>query len=317
MSYYQLRQDSESNIQLLQRTSKQSAHSKPAIHSIRLRGSSAPGQSPSAMNTQRGIFGEISVPDDIEFEMNDNDFDSLSGQPFYWQDALIAGTPVPWIDGIDILPDIDWSSLPNETPTFDTESILALDAAVHTHEVDPYDAPAGIMDSVGIGILSPFEQSSPSTSWDSESFCISPSSLHSFAEPAPILNTLCFHPPLPMASIPGSAATPTPIVTSLQDQASQTQNHGARGKNGNRPRDSRKSKPSEDKRHICRFCHKGHKKKRDLERHYVSNHRPEAEKMGLDTRRRPCKYCEKTYARPDFLIRHLNRKHGRSPKVVL
>ncbi|EMT66262.1 hypothetical protein FOC4_g10006659 [Fusarium odoratissimum] len=50
---------------------------------------------------------------------------------------------------------------------------------------------------------------------------------------------------------------------------------------GTRPCDLKRQKRKEDKPEKCHICEKGHQWKRDLERHYRSNHPDEAAKMGL------------------------------------
>ncbi|KAF5626576.1 zinc finger MSN2 [Fusarium sp. NRRL 52700] len=53
---------------------------------------------------------------------------------------------------------------------------------------------------------------------------------------------------------------------------------------GTRPCDLKRQKRKEDKPEKCHICEKGHQWKRDLERHYQSNHPDEAAKMGLSRR---------------------------------
>lgn len=72
-------------------------------------------------------------------------------------------------------------------------------------------------------------------------------------------------------------------------------------------REERKmSKPEQ-----CHICGLGHAQKRDLDRHMVSNHRKEAERMGLDVSKVSCKFCglEFDSIRRDRLHRHMKRKH--------
>ncbi|PKK50287.1 hypothetical protein CI102_6846 [Trichoderma harzianum] len=75
-------------------------------------------------------------------------------------------------------------------------------------------------------------------------------------------------------------------------------------------RDERKlSKPEK-----CHICGLGHDWKRDLDRHMVSNHRKEAERMGLDVLKVSCKFCglEFDSIRRDRLRRHMKRIHPNS-----
>jgi hypothetical protein len=72
----------------------------------------------------------------------------------------------------------------------------------------------------------------------------------------------------------------------------------------------RRQKRKEDKPEKCHICEKGHQWKRDLERHYRSNHPDEAANMGLSRSRPICRHCGKDFARRDHLKRHLKRKHG-------
>lgn len=79
---------------------------------------------------------------------------------------------------------------------------------------------------------------------------------------------------------------------------------------GTRPCDLKRQKRKEDKPEKCHICEKGHQWKRDLERHYRSNHPDEAAKMGLSRSKPICRHCGKDFARRDHLKRHLKRKHG-------
>lgn len=64
----------------------------------------------------------------------------------------------------------------------------------------------------------------------------------------------------------------------------------------------------------CHICGLGHAQKRELDRHMVSNHRKEAERMGLDVSKVSCKFCglEFDSIRRDRLHRHMKRKHPNS-----
>ncbi|KAL7958319.1 hypothetical protein V8C34DRAFT_148764 [Trichoderma compactum] len=75
-------------------------------------------------------------------------------------------------------------------------------------------------------------------------------------------------------------------------------------------RDERKASRPEK----CHICGLGHAQKRDLDRHMVSNHRKEAERMGLDVSKVSCKFCglEFDSIRSDRLLRHKKRKHPNS-----
>ncbi|KAH6953133.1 hypothetical protein DER45DRAFT_542286 [Fusarium avenaceum] len=82
---------------------------------------------------------------------------------------------------------------------------------------------------------------------------------------------------------------------------------------GTRPCDIksfRKARRKIDKPEICVYCQKGHQGKRELERHYRTNHPVEAEKMGISMARHECRYCGMDFARPDGRTRHLKNKHG-------
>ncbi|KAF3059042.1 hypothetical protein CFAM422_011692 [Trichoderma lentiforme] len=75
-------------------------------------------------------------------------------------------------------------------------------------------------------------------------------------------------------------------------------------------REERKvSKPEQ-----CHICGLGHAQKRDLDRHMVSNHRKEAERLGLDVSKISCRVCgfEFDGIRRDRLVRHMKRKHPNS-----
>ena len=64
----------------------------------------------------------------------------------------------------------------------------------------------------------------------------------------------------------------------------------------------------------CEYCTKGCEGKRDLERHYRVHHSDRALEAGLLSgkalERAACGYCDQTFARPDYLLRHLQNKHG-------
>ncbi|CVK97054.1 uncharacterized protein FMAN_11289 [Fusarium mangiferae] len=83
-------------------------------------------------------------------------------------------------------------------------------------------------------------------------------------------------------------------------------------KPGTRPCDLKREKRKEDKPEKCHICGKGHQWRRDLERHYWSNHPDEAVKMGLSRSEPKCRHCGEYFARRDHLKRHLKRKHGGS-----
>lgn len=63
----------------------------------------------------------------------------------------------------------------------------------------------------------------------------------------------------------------------------------------------------------CGICGKGHAYKADLNRHIVRNHREHAAALGLSTERPVCKWCSRSFARKDHLLKHQTRKHGRVP----
>lgn len=74
-----------------------------------------------------------------------------------------------------------------------------------------------------------------------------------------------------------------------------------------------------DERKVCRpekchICGLGHAQRRELERHMVSNHRKEAERMELDVSKVSCKFCGLKFdrIRRDRLVRHMKRKHPNS-----
>lgn len=72
-------------------------------------------------------------------------------------------------------------------------------------------------------------------------------------------------------------------------------------------RDERKvTKPEK-----CHICGLGHAQKRDLDRHMVSNHRKEAERMGLDVSKVSCRVCgfEFDSIRRDRLRKHMKNIH--------
>ncbi|KAL2200809.1 hypothetical protein P885DRAFT_27595, partial [Corynascus similis CBS 632.67] len=61
----------------------------------------------------------------------------------------------------------------------------------------------------------------------------------------------------------------------------------------------------------CPVCAKGHSYQAELDRHIVVHHPDVAVKHGVSTKRHVCKWCNKSYARPDHLVRHMILKHGR------
>ncbi|KAL6692764.1 hypothetical protein J3F84DRAFT_382243 [Trichoderma pleuroticola] len=75
-------------------------------------------------------------------------------------------------------------------------------------------------------------------------------------------------------------------------------------------RDERKANKPEK----CHICGLGHDWRRDLERHMVSNHRKEAERMGLDVSKISCRICglEFDNIRRDRLRRHMKGQHPNS-----
>ncbi|TVY76220.1 Zinc finger protein MSN2 [Fusarium oxysporum f. sp. cubense] len=103
-----------------------------------------------------------------------------------------------------------------------------------------------------------------------------------------------------------------PLSTKDAENASSTIARRRRTKMepGTRPCDLKRQKRKEDKPEKCHICEKGHQWKRDLERHYRSNHPDEAAKMGLSRSKPICRHCGKDFARRDHLKRHLKRKHG-------
>ncbi|KAL7905657.1 hypothetical protein GGI35DRAFT_131579 [Trichoderma velutinum] len=75
-------------------------------------------------------------------------------------------------------------------------------------------------------------------------------------------------------------------------------------------KDERKARKPEK----CHICGIGHAQKRDLDRHMVSNHRKEAERLGLDVSKILCRVCKFEFdgIRRDRLVRHMKRKHPNS-----
>ncbi|CVL09569.1 uncharacterized protein FPRN_11304 [Fusarium proliferatum] len=105
-----------------------------------------------------------------------------------------------------------------------------------------------------------------------------------------------------------------PLSAKNAENASSTPTRRRRTKMkpGTRPCDLKRQKRKEDKPEKCHICGKGHQWRRDLERHYWSNHPDEAVKMGLSRSEPKCRHCGKYFARRDHLKRHLKRKHGGS-----
>lgn len=89
-----------------------------------------------------------------------------------------------------------------------------------------------------------------------------------------------------------------------------TRKRRSKMKPGTRPCDMKREKRKKEKPERCHICEKGHQWKRDLDRHYITNHPEEAEKRGLHIFRPRCKHCGRTFARGDHLTRHVKRKHG-------
>jgi hypothetical protein len=121
------------------------------------------------------------------------------------------------------------------------------------------------------------------------------------------------------ASMAHSPAEPEPLQVSdhapeqtVDDKGASTTNTRRRTKMkpGTRPCDLKRAKRKVDKPEICLICQKGHQWRRELNRHYRTNHPVEAEKMGISMARPVCRYCGKDFARRDHLKRHLKRKHG-------
>lgn len=62
----------------------------------------------------------------------------------------------------------------------------------------------------------------------------------------------------------------------------------------------------------CGDCGRDLKTKRDLHRHIDARHPQTAVKMGIKKERTQCRYCKRSFARPDHYKRHLSNKHSGS-----
>jgi hypothetical protein len=120
-------------------------------------------------------------------------------------------------------------------------------------------------------------------------------------------------------SISHSPTRPKPLQVSgntpeqtVDDKVASSTNTRRRTKMkpGTRPCDLKRAKRKVEKPEICLICQKGHQFRRELNRHYRTNHPVEADKMGISMARPVCRYCGKDFARGDHLTRHLKRKHG-------
>jgi hypothetical protein len=60
-----------------------------------------------------------------------------------------------------------------------------------------------------------------------------------------------------------------------------------------------------------RMCFEGFPYKRELDRHLVSTHRPEAARRGLDVSKCKCEVCGQEFdnIRYDRLVKHMKLKH--------
>ncbi|KXX75854.1 Zinc finger and BTB domain-containing protein 7C [Madurella mycetomatis] len=105
--------------------------------------------------------------------------------------------------------------------------------------------------------------------------------------------------------------TITPGAQSSPSETSTT--HQPHQKRSSRTRLSKRERRRLEKPEKCTICNKGHQYKADLKKHIVAKHRDMAPLFELSTERNFCKWCPKSFARKDHLLRHLTRKHSRDP----
>jgi len=141
--------------------------------------------------------------------------------------------------------------------------------------------------------------------------CISPPDLFS---PASLQSQFLIPPVGPALVTHQETAHNTAAATATGVQDLQLRNpprRRARENTSNSPGAPEREVHKEAKLKKCDVCGQGHKKRRDLNRHYVVYHESTAIRMGLDVSKPICRYCGKLFRRKDHLTRHFNRKHGR------
>jgi hypothetical protein len=142
----------------------------------------------------------------------------------------------------------------------------------------------------------------------------SPDSLHPLGYSLPITPLdLIYHQSPEISSQLGCSISPTPEAPNYQ-QTSFIQHQimqQRRRNNKKNPESLQRNQRKRNKPEKCHMCGKGHAYKRDLNRHMVSNHKAEAERLGLDVSKIECKICKKVFdrIRSDRLLKHMKKIH--------
>jgi hypothetical protein len=228
--------------------------------------------------------------------MTSNDWDDLSlNPPYCTNDAEFADVPLDFDTNTTDYSLLNTYTHPINQSFYNPNELFALE---HT-DIDtlPVDWDFMMLPTLIEGPSStPLTGSNTTTEppdYTSTYTTSSTSMAHSPTEPEPL-------------QLPDNAPEQT-----IDDKGASTTNTRRRTKMkpGTRPCDLKRAKRMVDKPEICLICQKGHPWRRELNRHYRTNHPVEADKMGISMARPVCRYCGKDFARHDHLKRHLKRKH--------
>ncbi|KAK0637132.1 hypothetical protein B0T17DRAFT_99143 [Bombardia bombarda] len=145
---------------------------------------------------------------------------------------------------------------------------------------------------------------------DSQCAYISPRCLSIFTYPIASLDFM----ESPSNSEPIAVIASNSIINSttqiMGSQPTQTKTRNST-RNTQRP----KTLPARAQRKIsrpekCHMCEKGFPYVADLRTHIRAKHLEEANRLSISVPRSVCKWCQKSYARSDHLLRHLQNSHG-------
>ncbi|KAK3318184.1 hypothetical protein B0H66DRAFT_227156 [Apodospora peruviana] len=121
----------------------------------------------------------------------------------------------------------------------------------------------------------------------------------------------------PTGSTQEASITVVPPLTAIRDQP-QTNSHQRtpRRQQTSCPVLSAREQRKIERPEKCPVCNKGFQYSADMKKHLKSKHPDFAEGQGISTARSRCQWCpSKTFARPDHLLRHRQRKHGLEKKT--
>lgn len=239
----------------------------------------------------------VSETMNLDSDMTSDDWNNLSRNPPYCaNDAEIADVPLGFDTNTDQYSLPDTYTHPIDQSFYNLNELFALE---HTCiDTLPVDWDFMMLPTLIEGPCSTTLNGSNTTAepadYTSAYTTSSTSMAHSPTEPEPL-------------QVPDHAPEQT-----VDDKGASTTNTRRRTKMkpGTRPCDLKRAKRKVDKPEICLICQKGHQWRRELNRHYRTNHPGEADKMGISMARPVCRYCGKDFARRDHLTRHLKRKHG-------